>query len=178
MTSLLLATVGLVTGGPLLALVLAGLPHLGRIRRRTHDLASPRAFLLVLLVELRSGNSVLGSVHRTAARFPFDSDLMRASRVATVSGFLAAAEQGPPHIRQLFVQLERASRSGAPISATVETLLQADIAAERARRLTRARTLAVRLMIPLSLLILPGLMLMFYAPGLIGVVENLGGQFT
>ena len=53
-----------------------------------------------------------------------------------------------------------------------------DIADERSRRLRVARSLPVKLMIPTSLMLLPGLMLMFYAPGLLRMLDDLSGRLT
>jgi hypothetical protein len=56
-------------------------------------------------------------------------------------------------------------------------MLENELAADRARRVARARTLPVRLMIPLTLLMLPGLILLLYAPSLLAMFEDLTGVF-
>jgi hypothetical protein len=57
----------------------------------------------------------------------------------------------------------------------VRSLLDADIAAERSRRLERARSLPVRLIIPITLLVLPGMVLLLYAPSLLRLFADLSG---
>jgi hypothetical protein len=54
-------------------------------------------------------------------------------------------------------------------------MIEADIAAEKARRVARSRSLPVRLMIPLTLLLLPGLVLLLYAPSMFRLFEELSG---
>jgi hypothetical protein len=54
-------------------------------------------------------------------------------------------------------------------------MIEADIAAEKARRVARSRSLPVRLMIPLTLLLLPGLVLLLYAPSVLRLFEELSG---
>jgi hypothetical protein len=57
-------------------------------------------------------------------------------------------------------------------------MLDAHLAAERARKLARARTLPTRLMIPVTLLMLPGLILAIYAPSLLATFNDLTGALT
>jgi hypothetical protein len=52
-----------------------------------------------------------------------------------------------------------------------------DLARERAKRLAKARSLPVRLMIPLTLLVLPGLVLLLYAPSLVQLFDDLTGAW-
>jgi hypothetical protein len=75
-------------------------------------------------------------------------------------------------------QLARAQRSGSPLVGTVRRLIEDDLSAERARRLAKARTLPTRLMLPVTLLMLPGLVLLLYAPSLIGLYEDLLGAWS
>jgi hypothetical protein len=60
----------------------------------------------------------------------------------------------------------------------VRSLLDSDIAAERARRMSQARALPVRLMVPIALLVLPGLVLLIYAPSLLKTLADLSGPFS
>jgi hypothetical protein len=178
MTAVVLAAMGLAIGGPVLALVggVTGIAIRSRPRRKLS--APSRAVLLVILVELRSGNSILAALRGAAEVFSNDDDLVRAYRVATVSGLVAAAEGSSPALRPALIQLARAQKTGASMTGTMRALIETDIAAERARRLSRARALPVRMMVPITLLLLPGLMLIFYAPGLIGTLSDIGGRLT
>jgi hypothetical protein len=57
-------------------------------------------------------------------------------------------------------------------------MIEADIAGDKARRVARARTMPVRLMVPITLLLLPGLVLLFYAPAMLRLFEELSGPLT
>ncbi|HEY7469943.1 MAG TPA: hypothetical protein VIC07_10500 [Acidimicrobiia bacterium] len=174
MRAVILCSCGLVVAGPPGALLgLAAnwaLPKMRRFRRRERPI---RPILLVLLVELRSGRSVLAALQSAAAAFPSDPDLAVASRVATMAGVTAAAGMVGTRLRSLVSQLARAQRSGASLADTVRAAIEADILAEKTARLASARTLPVRLMIPITLLLLPGLVLLFYAPSMLRLFDEL-----
>ena len=75
-------------------------------------------------------------------------------------------------------QLARAQKSGAALGDTVRSMIEADIAAEKATRVARSRSLPVRLMLPITLLLLPGLVLLIYAPSMLRVFQDLSGPLT
>jgi hypothetical protein len=173
--ALLLSSAGLAFAGipgAMLGLITHGLLVV-RARARLRPDLSLRPILLLLLVELRTGSSILGAVQAAARAFPDRLDLVRASRLATVSGLNEAVAATRGGLRSVLSQLARAQRSGASLADTVRGMIEADIAAEKTRRVARARTLPVRLMIPISLLVLPGLVLLFYAPSLLLLFEQL-----
>ena len=134
-----------------------------------------RLVLLLLLVELRSGLSVLAALKSVSDRLPDHRNLRRVARVASVSGLTVSIAYAGEQLRPTVAQLARAQRSGAPLAQTVRRLIDQDMAAERTRRLARARALPVRLMIPLTLLMLPGLVLLLYAPSFFGLLDDLTG---
>lgn len=175
MTALLVSSVGLVVGGPVLAVGAVLVMSLARLRIRRLPTPPIRPVLLVLLVELRAGRSTLAAIQQASAVFPGHRELAMASRLATVKGLTAAVEECHGAIRTLMAQLARAQRSGSAVADTVRSLLDADIAAERSRRLERARSLPVRLIIPITLLVLPGMVLLLYAPSLLRLFADLSG---
>jgi hypothetical protein len=134
--------------------------------------------LLLLLVELRSGLSVLASLIEVAVSLPEHENLRRVSRVARVSGLTASLAHADHRLRPVIAHLSRAQRSGASLSGTVRRLLDGELASERARRIARARSLPVLLMLPVTLLMLPGLILALYAPSLLGMFEDLTGVLS
>ncbi|HEX6947645.1 MAG TPA: type II secretion system F family protein [Acidimicrobiia bacterium] len=134
-----------------------------------------RLVLIVILIEIRSGRSVLASLQAASARLPEHADLARAARLASVAGLSASVAVAPRDLRPLLAQLARAQRSGASLAGTVRRLIDDDLAEERTERLARARSLPARLMIPVTLLMLPGVVLLVYAPSLIAVFEDLVG---
>jgi pilus assembly protein TadC len=95
-----------------------------------------------------------------------------------VSGLVTALQYADDGLRPVVAQLARAQRSGASLSGAVRKMLESELAADKARRIARARTLPVRLMVPVTLLMLPGLVLALYAPSLLGMFEDLTGVLT
>lgn len=150
--------------------------------KKWQDRAEPeprlRLVLLLLLVEIRSGMSVLASLLAVSDALPGYRALRVVSRVALVSGLSVALRHADEQLGPVVAQLARAQRSGASLSEVVRRLLDNDLAAERSTRIARARTLPVRLMIPVTLLMLPGLVLFLYAPSLLGMFEDLTGVLT
>ncbi|MEX1125909.1 MAG: type II secretion system F family protein [Acidimicrobiia bacterium] len=178
MILIILGSVGLVVGGPGLALAVVIASTVSAFRRRRLPAAPIRPVLLVMLIELRAGRSTLAALQQAAVVFPRHRELTLAARLATVQGLTAAVEECHGDIRGLVAQLARAQRSGSAVADTVRSLLDADIAAERTRRLERARSLPIRLIIPITLLVLPGLVLLLYAPSLLRLFSDLSGPLS
>lgn len=161
------------------ALVGTGLGVLVRWRRPSARLAASRRLILVLLlVEVRSGVSVLAALQRVASHVGGDPELNTVARVATVGGLTTALAEAPPRLRPVVAQLARAQRSGSSLSDAIRSMIEQDIAAEKAARMARAKTLPVRLMIPVTLLMLPGLVLMLYAPTLLQLLGDVVGAWS
>jgi len=145
-------------------------------RRKTPTLLRP--VLIVLLIELRSGRSVLGALQTVGAAFPAQAEMTLAARVATISGLSQAALLMTGEMKAVLSQLARAQKSGAALGDTVRSMIEADIAADKASRLARSRSLPVRLLLPITLLLLPGLVLLLYAPSMLRLFEDLSGPLT
>lgn len=175
----LAASIGLVVAGMpglVVATVVLGAVAARRRLRRRPGLIRP--ILIVLLVEIRSGRSVLGALQEVATIFPEDPEIILAARVATISGLTTAVAVARGEIRGVLAQLARSQQSGAALGDVVRGMIEADIAADKARRVARSRTLPVRLMIPITLLLLPGMVLLLYAPSLLRLFEDLSGPLT
>lgn len=175
---LLLAALGSIIAGPVGALVAA--PAALWVRARANRLTpdpEPRVVMLLLLVELRSGRSVLAALQTVASRLPDYAALRRVARVATVSGLVTSIPECDGSLRPIVAQLARAQRSGAPLSSAVRRLLDQDLARLRTASLARARALPVKLMIPITLLMLPGLVLLLYVPDLLRTFDQLTGSW-
>lgn len=179
MTWLIAASAGLAVAGLPGVLIGSGIVGASRLRRRLRRTPSlVRPILIVLLVELRSGRSVLGALQTAARVFPDHHELVTASRVATIAGLTQAVSTVDGEMRAVLAQLGRAQRSGAALGDAVRAMIDADIASEKARRIARSRSLPVRLMLPVTLLILPGMVLLLYAPSLLRLFEELSGPLT
>ena len=125
MTPIVTAAVGLVVGGPIGA-VAGGVAPLVVRRLRSRDAPAPpiRLVLLLLLVQLRSGLSVLAALIAVSEALTADSNLRRVARVARVSGLVAAIPHADDRLRPMLSQLARAQRSGASLSGVVRRMLE------------------------------------------------------
>ncbi len=158
----------------LLALAVAAV--LLRHRSKVRPAEVPvRLVLLVVLTEIRAGRSVLAALQAASARLPGHAELNRLVRLSAVAGLSSAVAAAPGSLRAILSQLARAQRSGASLVGTVHRLIDADLAGERSRRLAKARSLPTRLMVPVTLLMLPGMVLLAYAPSLIAMFDDLVG---
>ena len=177
-TVVLAAALGSLIAGPMGALTgaLATLWVRSRQNRPDPD-PEPRVVMLLLLVELRSGKSVLASLQSVASRLPEYENLRRVSRVATVSGLVSSLPDCDDSLRPIVAQMARAQRSGAQLSSAMRRLLDQELARYRTSSLARARALPVKLMIPVTLLMLPGLVLMLYVPDLLRAFDRLTGSW-
>lgn len=176
MSSVMVGSLGLIVAGPVGGIVAGLLLVAWHHLRRPRDPEIPTTLvLLLLLVELRSGLSVLAALTGASDALYEYRGLRTVSRVARVSGLVAALPYGDQRLRPIVAQLARAQRSGASLSGAVRRMLDSELAQDRSRRIARARTLPVRLMIPVTLLMLPGLILLLYAPSLLKMFEDLTG---
>ncbi len=119
---------------------------------------------LSLTVALTEARPLLGD----AVGDEVDALLRVARRSGLGPGLVAAAGA---HTSDLFRRLAASHASGAPMIRGVEAFLEGRRIEERSRALTRARTLPTRLIVPVALLILPGLVLLMLGPLF---VERLG----
>lgn len=179
MTIVLAAATGLVVAGPFGATVGVLIPLIWR-RWSTRPAPPPPLTLVIMLVliELRSGLSVLAALEGASRALPDDVVLRTVTRVARVSGLVPALSHADARLRPMLAQLARAQKSGASLTDSMRRLLETEMAAEKSRRVARARTLPVRLMIPVTLLMLPGLVLFLYAPSLLAMFDDLTGVLT
>lgn len=172
----LFGSLGLILAGPVGAIIGMAASRLS-IRRNAArvPLPEPRLVILLLLVELRSGRSVLAALQATSHRLPHDHALKRVARTSTVSGLIPALGLCDDRLRPVIAQLARAHKSGASLASAMRRMLEQDLAVFRSDRLAAARALPVKLMIPVTLLMLPGMVLLLYAPGLIRTFGQLTG---
>ena len=170
------ASVGLIVAGPFGCVVGFVSPKVVQWWRRRPPPPPPLTrVLLLLLVELRSGRSVLAALIEASRVLPDYQSLRRVARVALVAGLTKSIGYADTSLRPVVAQLARAQRTGASLSGTVRKMIEAELSAERSSRLARARTLPVRLMIPVTLLMLPGMVLLLYAPSLLAMFQDLTG---
>lgn len=149
-------------------------------RRSNRSVEPPKVslVLLLLLVELRSGLSVLAALGNVVGALPSDKALARVYGVARVDGLTAAVEHGDSRLKPIVSQLARSQVSGASLTGVVRRMIDTDLQTMRTEKIARARALPVKLMVPVTLLMLPGLVLMLYAPSLLAMFEDLTGGLT
>lgn len=99
--------------------------------------------------------------------------VLRAARRQGVANALAGSEGRLT--RPLLSRLALAQASGAPMSEAVAAFLNETRASRRAQALERVRRLPVALMVPLGLLILPGFVVLFVGPIVLGSLVDLFG---
>ncbi len=164
--------------GPLLGLVAVGM-LLGRLRRRRAAARRVRLDLEVLartlVVAFAGGLSLPAALEeaRPLLGSQVGAEVTAAMRAARRSGLGPVLASGVgPLTAELFVRLAAAQASGAPMVQGVEAYLERRRIDERARILTRVRTLPTRLIVPVALLVLPGLVLLMLGPVF---VNRLGG---
>lgn len=175
MSYALAASLGVVVAGPP-GLLAAVVPMLWRwVGSRPAPRPHVNLVMLLLLVELKAGRSVLASLIAVAETLPTYESLRTVARVGRVAGLTVAIEHADAQLRPVIAQLARSQRSGASLSGAMRRMLDSGLADERARKIARARALPVRLMIPVTLLMLPGLVLLLYAPSLLASFEDLTG---
>lgn len=99
--------------------------------------------------------------------------VLRSARRHGVAAALAASEGRLT--RPLLSRLALAQASGAPMSDAVAAFLSESRAIRRSAALEKVRRLPVSLMVPLGLLILPGFVVLFVGPIVLGSLIDLFG---
>lgn len=94
-------------------------------------------------------------------------------RRARVQGIGVALGTSAGRAQSLYRLAARAVVTGAPLRPAVAAFADQARSEERANRLAAARRLPVRLLLPLSLLILPGFVLLSLGPALVEALERL-----
>jgi tight adherence protein B len=104
------------------------------------------------------------------------AELARVLRSARRHGVAAALAASDGRLtRPLLSRLALAQASGAPMSDAVAAFLSESRAIRRSAALEKVRRLPVSLMVPLGLLILPGFVVLFVGPIVLGSLVDLFG---
>lgn len=127
------------------------------------------AVTLVVLSGLRAGLSLPAAIGEAAGLLgdPAASELKAILRRARQHGMTAALADATGTMAPLAVLLARSSMNGAAPGPALAAFLDSRRSAERARMLEAARTLPVRLVVPISLLLLPGLVAVTMGPAIV-----------
>lgn len=100
-------------------------------------------------------------------------DLLRRARSRGLA--LALVETAGP-LAELCTRLARSQITGAPMGEAVAAFVRSRGAELRAAQLERSRTLPVKLIVPIALLLLPGFLALVVGPAVVGQVQDLVGQ--
>jgi len=170
----------LVVWRPWLALPLLGVALWSRRpRRRRSDVVGQQALAArIVLVGLTAGLPLLGSLELAAQRATGSvaAELGLVVRRSRRLGVAAALTHWTgPTTSPFLARLAMSAASGAPMVDAVAAYLAELRLARRSAALERARRLPVTLMIPLGLLILPGFVVLFVGPILLGSLGELIG---
>lgn len=169
-------TCGVILGGLPGGLAAIVLTELGpRLRRPCGAAPDPMELAARLLVLIGAGLPLTTALEVAAGSEPHLEPLARrARRLGSAAALASAQGEFAPLLRRL----AHASASGSP----PEPALRAYIEMERRRRQTeaveRARRLPVRLMVPMTLLVLPGFVVLVYGPAFIDLVTSLLGSLV
>lgn len=161
------------------AVVLAGVVAFGRPSRRArrHREPVPDAALAgsLVLLALRAGASVTGALEAASvgADPATGRALRRLAHVARVGGVGAARDGAAAELAPMLAVLARADAVGAPAAAELDAHLREAARDEHATAVARARSLPVRLAVPLTLLILPGVALLTVGPSVVATLSGL-----
>lgn len=158
------------------AVAVMGWPRLPSLSPRRSR--RPRLDILVvarlLALSIASGRP-LGAAFEDVRRRLSDTDvsalddlLARANREGLTRALIETT--GP--LAELAERLAKAQVTGAPVGPALDSFITTQHAARRFQAVEEARTVGVKLMVPLALLLLPGFLALVVAPF---VIEQLGG---
>jgi tight adherence protein C len=101
-------------------------------------------------------------------------EVLKVLRRARTLGLADALASASGRAERFYRLIARAVDTGAPVRAAVESFVDEAADEDRARNLTEARRLPVKLLFPLALLILPGFMVLTIGPAVLSSLRRLG----
>jgi hypothetical protein len=168
--------------GAALGLWLARLSRRVRLGRSARADAAQEVSVLarLLLIGLSAGLSLHSALAHTHGELRDDlaSDVDGVLKRSRVAGLAAALSGGSGPGAKLFSLMAGSVVSGASVAPVLVGFLHERAAEEKAARLARARRLPIRLTIPLTLLILPGWLLLFVGPPFLQGIADLVPAFS
>lgn len=170
-----------IVGRPLFGLIpIATLIWNKRVHRVPDRIDEQQALAArIVLIGLTAGLPLLATLELAAGRTTgaVAGELTLLTRRSRREGIAQALTRWTgPNTNSFLTRLTMAAASGAPMLEAVASYLAELRLERRTRALEKARRLPVTLMIPLGLLILPGFVLLFVGPILLGSLVELGGS--
>ena len=160
---------------PAVAIALLLVLRPARPARPPSPTADDVAMMATLLgLALRSGLSINSGLRWVAPYLPdpLAAEVRAALRSATLSGLGPALRSHDGPAGGLFAILARSVETGAPAAEMIDGYVERADAEAKAQAVAGARRLPVKLLFPLALLMLPGLVLMVSGPALLEVFSR------
>ncbi|MEE8331889.1 MAG: type II secretion system F family protein [Acidimicrobiia bacterium] len=147
-------------------------------RRRSAERAISDELILfgeLISLGLSAGLPFLGAVSLASSEMSGEvaSEVRAVMRASQLSGASVALAAAPGHTAPLFRLVARAVATGAPVGPGVAGFVLDARRERQATRIAAAKRLPVRLLVPLTLLILPGFVVLTLGPALLSGVERL-----
>lgn len=148
--------------------------------RRRPAPPDPSSVAGLLSVGLHAGLSLPAAIEAAADAIgvPGSAPLDRVLRDARVAGLGHALATSTGPLADLLRRVAESERSGAPVLATLAAYERERDAAARSEHIERARSLPVRLAIPLTLLVLPGSVLALLGPTVVDLLGRTIGSLA
>jgi len=175
MIRLTAVSLGTIVGGVPGGVAALALAEVAIRRPRRSPPSDPVGVAARLLVLVGAGLPLVAALETAAGFDPEVAEVVRRSRRLGAPGALAGA--GGP-LSPLLRRLADAASSGSPLEPTIRAFMDGERRRRHTRAVERARRLPVRLMIPMTLLVLPGFVVMVYGPALIDIVRELVGPLA
>ena len=112
---------------------------------------------------------IAGSLHG-----PLRDEIDRVLRDARLEGLTTTLARAPGRLGPLFRHLASAHAAGSPILGTLSAHAASVSERDRGRRLRTARLLPVKLVVPLTLLLLPGFAALVLGPPILEEILRIG----
>jgi pilus assembly protein TadC len=168
---MLLVALGVLFGPKLAALSLG--------RRPSKEVAiDVDAIARLMLIGVTAGLPLTAAIGIAADELGTAQELRRVIRVSRIHGVARALATATGPSDRLFRRLARAHMTGASAAGTIATFIADRRTARRTATLEQVRRLPVTLTVPLTLLILPGFVLLTLGPTVASIVRQLLGGLT
>jgi Flp pilus assembly protein TadB len=163
--------------GLVVAIGAAALRRMRRRRARSEPTSGLDTVALMVLSGVRAGLSLSEalSIAASLAGPPLGGELETVIRRARLHGLGPALAEASGRVAPLALLLARSTVTGTSPGPALVAFLDERRSVERARLLQEARTLPVRLAVPVALLILPGATAVALGPALAGQIDWLTG---
>lgn len=165
--------------GLAVAAFVLGTPDLRlRFRRRTRRRSVDTLVVAQLLaLSVASGRPLGSAFEDVRTRLP-ESDATLIDELvgrANQDGLTRALVETTGPLAELAERLAKAQVTGAPVGPSLDAFITTQHAARRFQAVEEARTIGVKLIVPLTLLLLPGFLALVVAPFVLEQLEGLLG---